>query len=237
MSSHLKKLAIACALVGLQTDAALFDGCGTPDVEIDVNTNDQITRWVRSQGTETNDCRTALTACTFSRALSLAPSGSLVLVESGPYSITEHIKLDKSLVVRSFGGIATIDAAENDRHVIIKPTVAGPDIKVFFEGIVFLNGNGQALPSLQKGGGSILVDGGACLTLRNCVFRNNHMDPSVTGNLLGGAVHVSNGNSSPLRPGGLDVDHCLFTQNTAQANGGAIGMSSPSLRVVDSTFE
>ena len=114
-------------------------------------------------------------------------------------------------------------------------------ISCLIDGVILQNGNGyNTLPATPaySNGGAMNVNNGA--VIKNCIFRHNE----TTGTNKGGALHcesggrIISGDSPTTNPGpGITVVNCLFNNNTANDNGGAIQVGGDALlTIVNSTL-
>ncbi|MGZ3990337.1 MAG: Ig-like domain repeat protein [Flavisolibacter sp.] len=165
---------------------------------------------------------------------------NIINVPAGVYNLTSG--------QISFGNVAeilTIVGADPNSTIINMTTtnqnriffinVSGTvgEVQVFISNIKFTNGHLTG----PYGGGAILAGGPSnVLSLSNCIFDHNTIDP-VTGGTTGGAINMSGG-------GTLTIDHCVFTNNSnPQSDGGAVnyflqnfaGLSG-SISITNSTF-
>jgi hypothetical protein len=100
-----------------------------------------------------------------------------------------------------------------DRIFLINPSGQITNVNIAISGIAFLNGH---LRSDQNGGGAVLCGGpGNTVSISNCIFNSNTIDPSHSGGSGGALAMVGGGNMS--------IDHCtLFGNSVNTGDGGAL---------------
>ena len=117
-------------------------------------------------------------------------------------------------IINMAGNVAAGLGGTRDRIFFINTTASTAGILTTFNNIKFTGGN---LSSDPYGGGAIRAGGPSnVLTLNNCVFENNTLDPANGGGTTGGAINISGG-------GAVNINSCTFTNNiNPDADGGAV---------------
>ncbi len=161
---------------------------------------------------------------TFQIAIDHAQDGDVILVDvktdGTAYSGegNTNIVIDKKLLIKSVQGpVNTIINGEYAARAFLPKTDG-----IVIDGFSLING----LAKDNDGGGAIVSNNG--ITIRNCIFKNNH---SITAD--GGALATSGANL-------LTLQNCIFAMNKAgdsthHANGGAIAATS-TLTINSCTF-
>lgn len=164
-----------------------------------------------------------------------APWNAVISVGEGRYTGSCGAIISKSLSLRSLrGSAATVfDCGSRSRHLSFR----GPNTNVTISGITFVNGSEND----GTGGGCLLVDGGAELTVENCVFSEcssnaaggamlvDHSALKMNGALLTNTKAASSGGALAIHFSSSWVDNCTFSGSSAGSGGGAISLLQSSL--------
>ena len=148
---------------------------------------------------------------TIGAAISGAPEGSTIIVNSGIYTdYVAALDLSKNLYIKSqSGAAATILSGENTDTILrVENSASGDATKnIVFDGFTFSDGRGVTTIS------SPITIASASPNFINCVFKNNSSPEK------GGAVLVY---GSRAKPTFID---CEFSDNTSDATAGAVLVS------------
>jgi len=167
---------------------------------------------------------------TIQAAHNAATPGSTVWV--GPGIRNEPISIGKRLTIRSSAGPAATILEGQGLNYSIMYFVGSSANDCVIDGFTFRNG--ETGTEIKSFGGGALAIVQATVTIRNCVFANNHSDIggaiygvltastiencTFTGNsaaMMGGAVCFEGG-------GGWTIRNCAFSGNSALQHGGAV---------------
>ena len=155
---------------------------------------------------------------TIAAAISSSVNGDVINIAAGTYETTGTIELlGKSITLRGETGVdeqplAIIDG-QGLHGLFVVEAMSG---NAAFENLVLANGHAL------KGGG-MLVMGGNSPSLTNCTFRLNSAES-------GGGLYCNQSD-------GLDIQGCVFEENTAANDGGGICVDhSTNLSITGSTF-
>ncbi|MBD2702656.1 hypothetical protein IC229_18565 [Spirosoma sp. BT702] len=156
-------------------------------------------------------------------AADAAGGSHTITVPAGTYNLTLGAIVfgnkAQNIIINGAGPNSTIinmagTGNNQDRIFMINPPGTISNIQTSITGIKFTNGR---LKSDTFGGGAIVAGGPTnTLTLTNCVFQNNMIDPTVAGSTGGGAIAFTFG-------GTLSIDQCTFTGNSVSTNANAGG--------------
>ena len=169
-----------------------------------------------SDGNNVNQLRGAILAA------DAAGGTHTINVAAGTYNLnTGHIlfgtKAENITIVGAGSGSTIIIPNAGARAFAINLSVSTAVMSINVSGIAFKNANVNAD---RNGGGAIrMVGPNTTLTLTNCLFDNNKIDPTGTGSTnrcVGGAVRFTGG-------GSLSVDGCTFSNNIAAGNASLAG--------------
>lgn len=212
--------------------------------------------------TAANDIQTAVNAAT--GGSSSGSRGETVLVAPGTYDISKTLLVEKRIQLRSCNpetGLVDREhtildggyPARTNRIMKLKTAQVA--------GFTFRNGATTAIDyysTYARGGGAMVVNGDSEWRVRNCVFRNNHAIKTQGGAMScftydainhvvdcvfeenstlesgsGGAYGAETTNGSEA---GIGFVNCVFRNNVAVDNGGAVYSSRPSY-FTDCTFK
>jgi hypothetical protein len=159
------------------------------------------------------------------RQAELSGGTNTINVAAGTYTLTEGSILfgNKAETITIVGAGASTTRIimgtgfNQDRIFLINLTGLVPNVNVTISGITFSNG---FLVSDPFGGSAILCGGPRnVISLQNCVFTGNSLDPGLGAN--GGAVAMEGG-------GALTINGCTFSNNSdGGGNGGALYYTEP----------
>lgn len=175
--------------------------------------------------------------CVVQSAIVAAEHGDEVIVAPGVYDEAIDL-LGKRIRLRSSEG-PDLTTLRNESGSIVTCT-SGETLDTIVDGFTFAEGRGTWTsectggpdPQAYFGCGMLIL--GSSATIRNCIFRDNCVDPGGE-NVAGGAIYV--------RGGIAEVSHSHFAGNVTQGDGTVYGSSiaicgdSGHVTVTDSTFD
>jgi|GEM_PF-5309122 hypothetical protein len=163
---------------------------------------------------------------------------STINLPAGTYTLTLGSEIsfgnvaEDITIVGADNATTIIDGNSTDRIFLINPPGNIADVHTTLQNITFQNG---LLLSDVFGGGAILAGGPTnSLTIQDCVFSANNIDPSM--GTTGGALNFAGG-------GDLSIDSSLFSSNgNPVSDGGAVYFFLPnnesgSLSITNSSFK
>lgn len=169
-------------------------------------------------------------------AVDAAPWGSVILLLPGEFSGdgNHDVTIDRTITIQSVAGAESTHISCDDlpeaphRAFKIKPQAVTHPV-VTIEGVTITGGRAKGDESCdgrEYVGGAICVThyyGCPTVTIRDCVFRDNHADS-------GGAIFLCLNGDYDCAP---IIEGCRFDENTATTDGGAICTNSPALAALD----
>lgn len=147
-----------------------------------------------------------------------------IIVPAGTYNLTLGMitlnDIAENITISGAGALTTVinmTTTSQDRILLIGASGTQPNMITSISGLTFQGGK---LKSDDYGGGAIIAGGPSnSLTLTNCIFNNNTIDPLATalsGVNAGGAVRYNGG-------GTLTITNCTFSNNSVpKGDGGAV---------------
>lgn len=185
--------------------------------------------YVSPAGAGTKTGSDASNAATLDKALAMADDGDVLHLAAGTYK--GAFTAAKNVTIQGAGKTATILDGESTNMPLHVTAAGDATNKVFIKDITIQNGSGGA-------GGGILIGTTSFAEISDCLITNNTASTGGGGLDNGGTTvvsnttfssntctHASNGGGAVWNmetTGNLTLNNCVFTNNNATYNGGAV---------------